>query len=108
MNRTAALEAIVRTNPVVARLLERLRDRGVPSWYLGAGAVTQTVWNHLHGFAPTHAERLVAWSSAGRLRTGSGGRPIGIRRPAAGAVGVRHSGDGHGQATRTRAERVPR
>jgi hypothetical protein len=52
---TAALEAIVCTNPVVARLLDGLRDRGVPSWYLGAGGVTQTVWNHLHGFAPTHA-----------------------------------------------------
>jgi hypothetical protein len=52
---TDALEAIVRTNPVVARLLDRLPELGLPSWYLGAGGVAQTVWNHLHGFAPTHA-----------------------------------------------------
>lgn len=46
---------MVRTNPVLARLLDRLGDLGVPAWYVGAGGVAQTVWNHLHGFAPTHA-----------------------------------------------------
>jgi uncharacterized protein len=51
---TAALEAIVRTNPVVAVLLDRLHGLGIPSWYVGAGAIAQTVWNHLHGFPPTH------------------------------------------------------
>ena len=24
------------------------------AWYIGAGAVAQTVWNHLHGFSPSH------------------------------------------------------
>jgi hypothetical protein len=48
----AALEAIVRSNPVVCRLLDELPALGLPSWYLGAGGLTQTVWNHLHGFAP--------------------------------------------------------
>lgn len=52
-----ALEAIVRTNPVVCRVLDRLPRLGLPSWYLGAGGITQTVWNHLHDFDPTHGIR---------------------------------------------------
>jgi uncharacterized protein len=52
-----ALEAILRTNPVVGRVLDRLPRLGLPSWFLGAGGVTQTVWNHLHGFDPAHAIR---------------------------------------------------
>ncbi len=50
---TEVLEAIIRSNPVVCRLLDQLPELGLPSWYLGAGGVAQTVWNHLHGFAPT-------------------------------------------------------
>jgi hypothetical protein len=49
-----ALESIVRSNPVVARVLDRLPALNLGSWYIGAGAVAGTVWNHLHGFAPTH------------------------------------------------------
>lgn len=30
------------------------REFALPSWYLGAGAIAQTVWNQLHGFDPTH------------------------------------------------------
>jgi uncharacterized protein len=52
-----ALEAIVRTNPVVCRVLDRLPRLGLASWYLGAGGITQTVWNHLHGLDPTHGIR---------------------------------------------------
>ena len=52
-----ALEAIVRTNPVVCRALDRIPRLGLPSWYLGAGGITQTVWNHLHGYDPTHGIR---------------------------------------------------
>jgi hypothetical protein len=52
---TDALEQIVRTNPVVGCLLDRLPGLGLPSWYLGAGAIAQTAWNHLHGFSATHA-----------------------------------------------------
>lgn len=48
-----ALEWRVRRNPVVAAILERAPQLGLPSWYLGAGGVTQTVWNLLHGFDPT-------------------------------------------------------
>ncbi len=50
---TQALEAIVRSNVVACRLLDRVPELRLPSWYLGAGGVAQTVWNHLHGFAPT-------------------------------------------------------
>lgn len=46
-----ALEAIVRTNPVITLLLDRLPELELPSWYLGAGGIAQTVWNHFHGFA---------------------------------------------------------
>ena len=49
-----ALESIIRANPVAFALLERLGEMALPAWYLGAGAVAQSVWNHLHGFAPTN------------------------------------------------------
>jgi uncharacterized protein len=49
-----ALEATVRGNPMACVLMDRLPELGLPSWYLGAGAVAQTVWNYLHGFEPTH------------------------------------------------------
>lgn len=48
-----ALKSIVRLNPVVAAILDWGPQLQLPSWYLGAGAVTQTVWNILHGFDPT-------------------------------------------------------
>lgn len=51
---TEALGAIVRTNPIVCALLDGLPRLGLACWYLGAGGVTHTVWNHLHGFAPIH------------------------------------------------------
>jgi uncharacterized protein len=49
-----ALEAMVRGNPVARALMDRLPELGLPAWYLGAGGVAQTVWNHLHGFPATH------------------------------------------------------
>jgi uncharacterized protein len=50
----ASLGEIVRTNEIVGSILERAPALRLPDWYLGAGGVTQTVWNHLHGFAPEH------------------------------------------------------
>jgi hypothetical protein len=50
-----ALESIVRSNPIVAGVLDRLPMLDLGSWYIGAGGVAGTVWNHLHGFAPAHA-----------------------------------------------------
>jgi hypothetical protein len=49
-----ALESIVRSNPVVAGVLDQLPALNLGSWYIGAGGVAGTVWNHLHGYAPTH------------------------------------------------------
>ena len=49
-----ALEPIVRSNPVVADVLDQLPALSLGPWYIGAGSVAGTVWNHLHGFAPTH------------------------------------------------------
>ncbi|HYM15922.1 MAG TPA: nucleotidyltransferase family protein [Dehalococcoidia bacterium] len=49
----AALERVIRSNPNATAILERAAQLGLPSWYLGAGAVAQTVWNNLHGFDPT-------------------------------------------------------
>jgi hypothetical protein len=49
-----ALEVIVRSNPVIRSLLDRLDDLRLPAWYVGAGAIAQTVWNHLHEFSATH------------------------------------------------------
>lgn len=39
-------------NRSVQLILERAGELGLPNWYLGAGGVTQTVWNAEHGFAP--------------------------------------------------------
>jgi hypothetical protein len=49
-----ALESILRSNPVVADVLDQLPALRLGSWYIGAGGVAGTVWNHLHGFAPTY------------------------------------------------------
>ena len=49
-----ALEQCLRSSPVVCRLLDTLPALQLPSWYIGAGAVAQTVWNHLHDFSPSH------------------------------------------------------
>jgi hypothetical protein len=49
-----ALEGALATNPVVSAILQRVPQLGLADWYLGAGGVTGTVWNVLHGFDPTH------------------------------------------------------
>lgn len=47
------LEDALRKNPIAQALLSRGAELALPNWYLGAGAVAQTVWNLLHGFHPT-------------------------------------------------------
>lgn len=49
-----ALEELLRGNVAASSILHRGSGLGLPSWYLGAGAVAQTVWNQLHGFDPAH------------------------------------------------------
>jgi hypothetical protein len=47
MNQYARLEAIIRADAGLMRLLERLRPLGLPQWRLVAGCLYQTVWNVL-------------------------------------------------------------
>ncbi len=42
-------EALV-LNPVVEAVLALAAEMALPDWYLGAGGVSQTVWNLRHGF----------------------------------------------------------
>lgn len=44
----------MRSNRIADALLDLLPGLGLPSWYVGAGCVAQTAWNHLHGFSPEH------------------------------------------------------
>jgi hypothetical protein len=77
---TELLEHAVRTNPAALAVLQRTAELRLPSWYLGGGCVAQTVWNHLHGFAPTYGIKDYDvvyfdpddFSAAGELATGSG------------------------------------
>ncbi len=46
------LQETLRANPVCAAILDGAGSLGLPHWYLGAGAVAQTVWNQAHGYAP--------------------------------------------------------
>ncbi len=44
-----ALEAIIRSQPVLMTVLEGLRDMALPDHLLVAGAIYNQVWNHLTG-----------------------------------------------------------
>lgn len=47
-------EAILRSTPWFMEALLAARQVGAPDWLIGAGAVRNAVWDHLHGFnAPT-------------------------------------------------------
>jgi hypothetical protein len=47
MTRPERLEAIIRSDPDLMRLLEYLREVALPQWRLVAGCLYQTVWNVL-------------------------------------------------------------
>ena len=40
---------IALANPVVATIVDRAPKLGLPEWYLTAGGLFQTVWNHIDG-----------------------------------------------------------
>lgn len=46
------LRAILSTNKTLVTVLERVATMGLRNWYLAAGAVSQTIWNHMSGMAP--------------------------------------------------------
>lgn len=50
-------EGMLARNPVLAMVLDRAADVGLPGWHLTAGCLVQTVWNVLHGFPPTYGIR---------------------------------------------------
>src|SRR5262245_41702656 len=43
----------LRTNEALWECLHRFPTLTLPAWYLGAGCVTQTIWNLAHGKSPT-------------------------------------------------------
>ncbi|KAJ3494338.1 hypothetical protein NLG97_g4146 [Lecanicillium saksenae] len=45
------LRAILSTNKTLVTVLERVATMGMPNWYVAAGAVSQTIWNHMSGMA---------------------------------------------------------
>jgi uncharacterized protein len=44
------LEKVLAKSNTIAEILKKAPDLSLPNWYLGAGAIAQTVWNELHGY----------------------------------------------------------
>ncbi len=44
------LEKILLKSSLIVNVLKLAPKLGIPNWYLGAGCIAQTVWNHFHGF----------------------------------------------------------
>jgi uncharacterized protein len=47
---TEALLRMLRQNGVVWGVLQRIAHLDLPDWYVGAGCIAQTVWNHASGY----------------------------------------------------------
>lgn len=43
------LEQIIRSNKIIYQVIERAELLGLEHYYIGAGCITQTVWNYLSG-----------------------------------------------------------
>lgn len=56
-DRRRVLELILRTDPVVMRVLRIARGLALPDWRLASGAIYQTVWNALTGRPAGHGIR---------------------------------------------------
>lgn len=48
------LQAIVYKSPLLSLILNKWDEIALPDSWLVAGAVTQTVWNHVFGFSPVY------------------------------------------------------
>ena len=48
------LEKTLAKSKTVSKVLELAPQLELPNWYLGAGAICQTIWNELHGFPLDH------------------------------------------------------
>jgi hypothetical protein len=53
----ACLVTLVRSSLVLMRALRAARTVDPPDWLIGAGAIRDRVWDHLHGFAPAVPSR---------------------------------------------------
>jgi uncharacterized protein len=49
-----ALEGVLRSSPLISRLLDRWEEIALPNAWLVAGAVAQTVWNDVSRLPPQH------------------------------------------------------
>jgi hypothetical protein len=52
-NKEALLTTLLRKNKPIWQAIKIAQNINLPNWYLGAGCVAQTVWNHFHGFEPS-------------------------------------------------------
>lgn len=46
------LRDILSANITLVAVLERAATLGIPNWYVAAGAVSQTIWNHMSSMVP--------------------------------------------------------
>ncbi|NUP03658.1 MAG: nucleotidyltransferase family protein [Nonomuraea sp.] len=53
----AAVRAVLAASPTLVQVLGRARELALPGWWLAAGAVVQTIWNHVTGRSPDHGIR---------------------------------------------------
>lgn len=58
------LKDVLQKNSELMKVLEHAAQLGIKDWYVGAGGIAQTFWNHEHGFDPMHEIKdfdLVYW-----------------------------------------------
>jgi uncharacterized protein len=49
-----AIRSVLSANTTLVDVLHRARSMKLPGWYIAAGAVVQTIWNHVTGRDPEH------------------------------------------------------
>ncbi len=81
---------ILRRSPLWSTLLDRAPKAPVDGWAVGAGALVQTVWNHLHGYPDRHGIRDVdiVYFDANDLSEEAEGRVIEEMKRLFGDLGV--------------------
>ena len=47
-----SLQTVLGHSPIISEALKRAQSLDLSSWYLGAGCISQTVWNHISGMPP--------------------------------------------------------
>jgi hypothetical protein len=48
------LESVLAKSEIIVVVFKKAPNLNLPNWYLGAGAIAQTVWNELHGYPLDH------------------------------------------------------